>query len=75
MLGGTGRVPVCRRKERGPEDGCLSREQRVRCEAEKGTVVKYARCNVYWKIGERRGSCRGKNGSLDAVWKACVLPL
>ena len=61
--------------ERRPEDGCLSREQRMRCEAEKGTVVKYARCNVYWKLEEMKGSCRGTSGLLGAVWKACVLPL
>ena len=68
------RVPVYRRMERGPEDGYVSREQRMLREVEKGTVVKYARRDVYWKIEEVTGWCRGKNGSLDAVWIACVLP-
>ena len=59
-------VPVYRRMERGPGDGYVSREQRRCREAEKGTVVKYARLDVYWRIEEMHGSCRGKIGSLGA---------
>jgi len=40
-----------------------------------GTLGKYARHDVYYKIEAIYGSCRVKNGSLGAVWTACVLPL
>ena len=39
------------------------------------TLVKYARHDVSYKIEAIHGSCCVKNGSLDAMSTACVLPL
>ena len=50
------RLSVYRRMERGTGDGDVSREQRQCWQAEKQTVVKYARRDVYWKIEVIHGS-------------------
>ena len=57
----------------GWTDTCY--ENRDWAERQMGTLGKYARHDVYYKIEAIHGSCRVKNGSLGAMWTACVLQL